>query len=895
MIIEEKNHLAHYGILRRSGRYPWGSGGDVATRSRSFFDHISELRKTGMSDTDIARGFGMTTTEFRDVTSIAKNAKRASDVGQAQRLKDKGYSNIKIGERMGIPESSVRALLAPGVEDRLKVLHETANMLKGEVAKKKYLDVGTGVELHVGVSRTKLNAAITVLKDQGYQVHKFKRPQVGTGLMTEYKVLVAPGVTQKEAWTNYAQVRQITEHSEDGGRTFLGIKPPTSIDSKRVAIRYAEEGGDKADGVILVRRGVDDVSLGASRYAQVRIAVDDTHYLKGMAMYGDDLPKGVDLVFNTNKSNTGNKFDAMKKLKDDPDNPFGAVINRQKGVMNIINEEGTWDTWSRTLSSQMLSKQSPTLAKQQLDMLYESRKNEFDEIMALTHPAVRRRLLKSLADGADSSAVHLEAAQLPRQANHVILPISSMKENEIYAPKYNNGDRVVLVRHPHGGIFEIPELVVNNRNAEAKRLLGTDAADAVGIHHKVAQKLSGADFDGDTVLVIPNNHGKVQTKPTLRDLKDFDPQKSYAPYDGMKTIDGGTYNAKTRSVDYGGKKPSTRTKQIQMGDVSNLITDMTIKAASDQEIARAVKHSMVIIDAEKHSLDYKRSALDNGISSLKKKYQGSARSGASTLISRASSEKRVPERTPRRASKGGPIDKTTGKLVFEPTGATYVNKRGKVVPRTTESTKLAETHDAHTLSSNTKIEQVYADHSNKLKALANQARLEMVHTKSAPYSPSAKLAYKSEVDSLSAKLNIALRNKPLERQAQLLANATVEMKRQANPNMEKEELAKIRRQALDEARTRTGAKPTRERRIPITKAEWDAIQAGAITSHKLSQILDHTDLDLIKQFATPKTKLLMTGTKVRRAQSMLSLGYTQAEVASALGVSVTTLKNSLAG
>src|SRR6185295_8243102 len=109
----------------------------------------------------------------------------------------------------------------------------------------------------------------------------------------------------------------------------------------------------------------------------------------------------------------------------------------------------------------------------------------------------------------------LKAAALPRQSTKVLLPVPSMKENEIYIPSLNNGDRVALVRFPHAGPFEIPQLTVNNRNREARSLLGTDAVDTVGVHHKVAERLSGADFDGDTVLVIPNHSGLVKSAAPL--------------------------------------------------------------------------------------------------------------------------------------------------------------------------------------------------------------------------------------------------------------------------------------------------------------------------------------------------------------------------------------------
>ena len=865
MIIEEEDYLAHYGVLRRSGRYPWGSGGPEKASNRGFLGYVAELRKAGMSETQIAEAMKMTTTQLRAASSIAKNAEKQADIGMAQRLKDKGYSNVAIGERMGINESTVRSLLAPGAKDKADVLKATSSMLKDQVASKKYVDIGSGVEHHIGVSDTKLRTAVAQLQEEGYTIHYVKVQQLGTGKQTTIKVLAAPDVKYSEVYKNRDNIKQISDFSEDGGRTFLGLEPPKSISSKRVAINYAEDGGAAADGVIYVRRGVNDVSLGNSHYAQVRIAVDGTHYLKGMAMYKDDLPPGVDLVFNTNKSKQGTKLDAMKKLTDDPDNPFGAVISRQHGVMNIINEEGTWDTWSRNLPSQFLSKQSPSLAKGQLDMTLERKKKEFDEIMAMTNPVVRQKLLKSFSDDVDSSAVHLKAAALPRQSTHVILPINSMKENEIYAPNFNNGERVALVRFPHGGTFEIPELTVNNNHPEAKKLLGR-AEDAVGIHSKVAQRLSGADFDGDTVLVIPNNQKKVKTTPSLEKLKGFDPQSAYPAYEGMTRM-------------------TPRVKGIEMGVVSNLITDMTIRGANADELARAVKHSMVVIDAEKHNLNYKQSAIDNGIAQLKAKYQGSAKSGASTLISRASAEIRVPNRTER-------IDPKTGKKIFTPTGESFVNAKGETVVKKFKSKKLAETSDAHRLSSGTKIEEIYANHSNKLKSMADEARKAMVNTKAKPWSESAKKVYAADVAKLNADLNIAQKNRPLERQAQILANAVVRAKQQANPDMEPATLKKLRSQALAEARTRTGAK---KQQIYITDSQWAAIQAGAISANKLSQILDNADLERVKQLATPKTELLMTTSKRNRAEAMARSGYTQAEIAAALGVSLTTLKKSLGG
>ena len=904
MELTEEEYLAHYGTPRKSGRYPWGSGEDGAlSRNMSFYDYVRDMEKQGLSEATIAKGLGIKTTELRARKSIGKNEYKQAQISEAEKLRAKGMGNSAIGRQMGIPESTVRTLLAPGVKDRADVLQTTAAMLRQQVADKTWVDVGAGTEHFLNVSDVKLKTAIAVLKDEGYQIHHVKVRQLGTGKDTSQKVLVPPDMTYSETLKNRDKIQTVAAWSEDGGRSYKIPVKPLPIDPKRVGINYKEDGGDQADGVIYVRPGVPDVSLGGNTYAQVRVAVGNGHYLKGMAMYKDDLPAGVDLVFNTNKTNTGNKLDAMKKFERDIDgnvderNPFGANIRRQilkdddtpSSVMNLVNEEGSWTNWSNTLSTQMLSKQNPSLAKKQLEKTYEKKIKEFEELSALTNPTVRKKLLETFGDETDSSAVHLEAAGFDRQGWHAILPVNSLPQNHIYAPKFKDGETVTLIRYPHAGTFEIPELTVNNRHPEAKRLLG-QAKDAVGIHHSVAERLSGADFDGDTVLVIPNNNKAIKPTAALEGLKNFDPRTRYAPYSGMKTIDGGTYNAATKSVEYPpGKGPSGKNKGLEMGKVSNLITDMTIRKASTEHLARAVRHSMVVIDAEKHSLDYKRSYVENGIAELNERYQNKKSGGASTLISLATAETRVNQRKPRPAAEGGAIDKATGKRVTVETGERHW-RTGELLKE--KSTKLKETDDAHTLSSGTPIENLYADHSNRLKSLANLARRESVNTPNLKYNPSAAKVYRAEAQALGAKLRIAQRNAPLERQAQVIGNAIYQAKRQANPHLTEADLKKVRYQALNEARSRVQAKKTL---VEITPREWEAIQAGAISHSRLRDILTNADIEQVKKLATPREPKLMTAARSTRARAMLSNGSTMAEVAQALGVSVTTLNRSLKG
>lgn len=873
------NTIRHIGVERRSGRYPWGSGENPYQRNRSFLGMVDDLHKKGMTEAQIAEALGMTSRELRARKSIAKNEQRKADITQALTLKSRGYSNVAIAEKMGIGESQVRRLIDPAMQDKTDKLTRTQDELKAAVDVKGYLDFGEGTENHLGVSKEHLETAVKALQEQGYTVHYVKVQQLGTGEMTTMKVLAPPDTATSDVYSNMDKIQPIMSYQDVDGVNHLGLKPINSVDSSRLMINYTETGGSNKDGVIELRRGVDDISLGESAYAQVRIGVDGTHYLKGMAVYADDLPPGVDIRFNTNKSSTGNKLDALKTMSDDPDNPFGSTVRQKEFVdaagktktsaLNIVNEEGTWDSWSKTLSSQFLSKQSPALVKQQLDEAYKLKKAEFDEINSLTNPVVRKELLMSFADDCDASAVHLKAHMLPRQRNQVILPVTSMKDTEVYAPNFKNGERVVLIRHPHGGVFEIPELTVNNKNPEARKLLGAQPKDAIGIHPKVAERLSGADFDGDTVIVIPNNRGQVKTAPALTQLKDFDPKRLYPGYEGM---------------------PKMRDKQGEMGRVSNLITDMTIKGAPLHEIARAVKHSMVVIDAEKHNLDYKRSAKDNGIADLKQKYQGSTTGGAATLISRAKSVKVVDEQELRKARDGGPIDKTTGEKVYVPTGRTYTVKTKdggvRTVASQSRTTKMEDTKDARTLSSGTRVEETYASHANGLKAMANQARLTSIKTATPTRSPSAAKAYAKEVSSLNAKLNVALKNKPLERMAQVVGNAVVKQKKQANPNMEKAELKKVKNQALNAARNRVGAS---KQLITFSDREWEAIQAGAVSPTLLSKILKNSDRDMVKQLAMPKTVQGLAPAKVARAKAMAANGHSQADIAAVLGVSPSTI------
>jgi len=1003
------NYLMHYGRGHldggNSGRYPWGSGENPYQRLETFMSSYKKLKEKGMDDeaiakvwgmpvaqafteayqvlkkdygktrTEVARMWGITTSELDAKQQIYTAQLDSINISRARKLKEHGYSNVKIAELMGTNEANVRNWLNKEESRKQQILDETTKVLRDAVKEKNYIQVGSGVEARLGITPTKMKAALALLKEEGYEVINVQVEQLGTGNKTTIKVLCPPGTTYSELKSKHMGDIQLPDDyiSRDGGKSFYSIQTPATLDPSRVKILYGDEKNAKGeygiqkDGVIELRRGLDDLSLGKSNYAQVRIKVGDNLYLKGMAIYSDDLPDGVDVVFNTNKP-SGTPFEKVlkpiteEKLQGKPGEMFGATIKvggqtyyedpngKFKGidigqdpnklyslsVVNKVNEEGDWDTWSRTLASQMLSKQNPALIKTQLNLAYADKSKEFEEIKSLTNPVVKKDLLEQFADDCDASSVDLKAAAMPRQSSRVLLPVSSMKDDEIFAPDFQNGEKVVLIRYPHAGVFEIPELTVNNNQKDANKIIGKDAKDAVGISLNTAKQLSGADFDGDTVLVIPNNNNRIITSKYKKELEDFDPGKYYNPNINI----------------------SDRTKNTQMGKISNLITDMTLQGAPEQEVIRAVKHSMVVIDSKKHQYDYKQSYIDNGIKELENKYQkkSSGKSGgASTLVSKATSEERISKRqSGAYLKKDGTVDNRsaeeisklsdkekqnyilnsvgkpkvfyvhpeTGEKLYRNTPEYYTkykikmtDKNGKEktewvtkakyykeysdkeildekqVERFDKSTKMAETKDARTLSSGNPKENLYADYANKLKAMANDARKEAINTPTTtPLSKEAKIKYANEVDSLEKALIKAKKNVPLEKQAQIIANVKSKARiEEANCADDADKVKKIRTQELNDAREQVGANG-KGSKIQITDKEWEAMNSGAISYNKQAEIIRFADKDRVRELATPRKGSTLTDGEIALIKTMYRGDYTTAEIARRLGRSESSVR-----
>lgn len=974
------DELMHYGIGpddnppgRGSGRYPKGSGENPDQHDIGLGASYRKLRKQGYSESEAALYLGFinrkgqaAVSTLRAHISMEKNRRMRDLAEMVPKLKhERGMSDTAIAEKLGISPSSVRNYLNKDRKLNFDKSTNVAEALKEQLKTKNYIDVGPGVELEVNCSKDRLKTAIEMLKAEGYKEHLVKVEQLGQpGQFTTVKVIGNPDTEWKTVKNDPSLIKSFTDYFVDNGETKLGLQPPKSIDSSRIYVKYAEDGGTDKDGLIELRRGVDDISLGNNRYAQVRIAVDGTHYMKGMAVYSDDVPSGYDIIYNSNKKkgtplcgaddNTVAKH--MQTNADgsiNMDNPFGATIKantydkeghitaggqsyyidkdgkRQLRVINKVNDEGDWQKWSKTISAQFLSKQQLPLIKKQLELTYQDKLTEYEEYKSLTNPTIKKKLLEGFADDCDASAVHLKAKAFPGQASHVLIPVASLAgdenyrkthgfDGEVYAPNYNTGDKLALIRYPHAGQFEIALVRVNNNNKEGANYIGRNAPDAIGINSYIASKLSGADFDGDTAAVIPVSKGNrpitdIKSMPMLKGLEGFN-----------------TKDYKYENPDAHPKMKS-QTKQTQMGITTNLISDMqTLGNPTEEELVRAVKHSMVVIDAQKHHLDYKRSEIENNIQQLKDKYQpkynpdgtlADKGGGASSLITRAKSKVYIDERKLASYEDPNYIDPKTGKprktyglnpntgdKYYVDSGATH----GKKVNVGTKENPVYEyvqvknqekvpwmsiVSDARDLLSSkdnpNPKELAYASYANRMKELAREARKLAYNTPKLEQNKAAAKEYAEEVKSLEDKLTRAEKNSPRERQAQVLATVTYRSQIKANPDVEgdKEHLKRLRGQSLDRARRIVGAK---KETIDITDREWEAIQKGAISDTKLKKILDNTDQDKFKQRATPRDSKVLSTSRKQLAVTMANNNFTNADIAERLGVSPSTVSKILA-
>ena len=188
------------------------------------------------------------------------------------------------------------------------------------------------------------------------------------------------------------------------------------------------------------------------------------------------------------------------------------------------------------------------------------------------------------------------------------------------------------------------------------------------------------------------------------------------------------------------------------------------------------------------------------------------------------------------------------------------------------------------------MESIYARYSNGMKDLGNQSRKAYLQAEPFKVDPQARKTYAPEVKKMVAQLNEAKKNQPLERQAQVIANERLRAIREDHPDYDKEDLKKAGQKELKRARAIVGIQ---SKRVDLTDRDWEAIQARAISTNRLREILQYADPDRVRELATPRKKEKLPSWAIARAKSLMNAGYTNAEVADALGISTSTLSENL--
>ena len=936
------------------------------------------------------------------------------------------YTTSEIARQMGINESSVRSKEKAAKFSAESPVFKAAEEIKKNLEATGYLDVGKGTNLYLDITDDRMKTVLAVLEHEGYVVVNDVHQAQLTGdkenyttrkiIITPEQIAANPDLTPREiAWKalNQNKVERLYDETDkfiDSRKGDEGkIYDPVRIDPSRIQVKYAEQGGTAKDGMIEIAAVVDkngnivprnpDLCIGyrqdgeLARYAQIRIAVDCPElagkenptggmYIKGMAVYNVDLPKGVDILVNSNKSEEKGLAKALKPMEEGKDNPFGASTiqqfyvdkdgNKQLSAIQIVGAttmddhdahvEGRWAQWSKNLPAQFLSKQNLSLAKQQLKVDVMKAEDEYESILSIKQPVVKKQLLIDFADNCDKAAEELKAAPLPGQKTHVLLASTSLKDNEVFCANYDTGTTVALVRFPHEGPFEIPILKVNNRNKEVKEMIGKTPLDAAVVNKKVADQLSGADFDGDNVLVIPmskrNSDGSfdktvnIKALAPLKDLQDFDVDEystSNPRFAHMVGTDGKpTY-----------KYPKTeKAKGTEMGKITNLITDMYALGCDDtQEMVRATKYAMVVIDSKKHELNYKQAYKDLGIKDLEKKYQTKDNGkvgGASSLISKSTSEIEVPKKQWRKGDinpetgekimtdpqkttvmKRKPVyaeapadyiyvdnqgkshkskyfkDSDGNKVVATYTGKVVKNKDGtyryepgkgkqvwvddKEVERTMKVSRMSNAKDAYELLSKnpSQMEYTYANYANHMKSMANEARKQAVTIKTTYPKDSAAMKEYAE-EVASLEAKLTKAEKNSVRERQAQSLATSRVNAEMDANPGMYNDADDRKKLKDRAIKQARYDCNAQKdRVTFTDREWEAIENRAIASTTLDKLLRNADAVEYTQKALPRDSRISTA-KRNRIKSLYNQGYSQEEIAKMVdGVSTSSVSEIL--
>ena len=260
------SYLMHYGTPRHSGRYPWGSG-EHPYQGENFYTATKKLKDSGLSEVEIAKLYGMSTTEYRKRRSLAKTEHKEKLRALNAQLEQEGLNRSERARKLGVNESTVRSWENENSIKREQIVSSTKEVLERNIAEKKYIDVGDGVASGMGITKNRLDTAVQAMVDDGYELHNIKVEQVNNpGKFTTVAVLCEPGTTKKQLYEHSHEIGLVNEKFDNShGLTSLGMKPPKSISGKKVQVVTLQEGGADKDGLIEIRRGAKGLDMGNAK------------------------------------------------------------------------------------------------------------------------------------------------------------------------------------------------------------------------------------------------------------------------------------------------------------------------------------------------------------------------------------------------------------------------------------------------------------------------------------------------------------------------------------------------------------------------------------------------------------------------------------------------------
>ena len=270
--------LKHYGMPRRSGRYPWGSGENPYQRTGLFKGWVKDQKAAGISAKDIAdvakdagcsneiilrslksakyspaeimTAMDLNSSRYRAIDSIGSEEEKAErDALIRQYITVDQMSDTAIGKAMGLNESTIRSIRSKLDDDEKKGNMQTAEALKEALDRSEagMLDIGKGSEYYIGVSRTRLKNAVAILQEQGYNVQYDKVNQPFSGEQTSLMILTKNDKDWKDVHNNLDKITPLGDfYCEDGSNGILKVKAPTSIDSKRFPHVFVDSSAAKS-------------------------------------------------------------------------------------------------------------------------------------------------------------------------------------------------------------------------------------------------------------------------------------------------------------------------------------------------------------------------------------------------------------------------------------------------------------------------------------------------------------------------------------------------------------------------------------------------------------------------------------------------------------------------